>query len=122
MGQHKFIFKSLIILVVLVAAFFAYRFFFLAPKIAPPEGLNSSLDPELGAPDQTTDEFIALINELQGVNLRTDLFAHPAYQALKNFSRPLIEEPKGRPNPFLPIPMVIGAVTATTTATTTPRR
>ena len=120
MGQSKFIVKGIIIIIVLVAAFLAYRFFFLKSDPAP-EGLNS-LDFSTENGTAATDEFIALINELQNVKLKTELFSNPAYRALKNFSKPLIPEPKGRPNPFLPISAVIGSVSTSTqtSSTTTP--
>ncbi len=113
MKDHKFILNGIIILVVLVAAFLAYRFFYVKSDEPVPEGLNA-VDFS-GDASQGTDEFIALINELQSVDLTTDLFASPAFQSLKNFSKPLIDEDKGRQNPFLPISVMNGLPAASST-------
>lgn len=66
--------------------------------------------------DQIFSEQTQLAAELHFLDtIRFDptFFQNPLFRGLVDFSKPLSEEPVGRPNPFAP---VSGAVTATSTA------
>ena len=97
--------KLLIVAVVLIAAFFLYRYLFVTPD----EGLDTpGLEAVGGLGDLSgpgavaDDEFIRLLERLQGVELNSDLFTSPAWNSLVNFRVELVPEDKGRRNPFAP--------------------
>ncbi len=99
------IYKLLIILGALVGAFFLYRYFFVpSDGGAETPGLEAvgGLSGLSGAEAAADDEFIRLLERLQGVELNSDLFASPAWNSLVNFRVELVPEDKGRRNPFAP--------------------
>ncbi len=49
------------------------------------------------------EEILILADRLESINIDTDLFSSPLFTSLVDISVPIIEEPKGRPNPFAPI-------------------
>ena len=94
----------LVILVVLVAAFFLYRYLFVSTGPAETPGLQAvGATDASGQPSVADDEFISLLERLQGVKLDSKLFASPAWKSLVNFQVDLIPELKGRRNPFAPV-------------------
>ncbi len=40
------------------------------------------------------------LNEIKQISLEADLFTNPQFQALVDFTEPIIPQPVGRPNPF----------------------
>ena len=119
--------KLLIALAVLLAAFFLYRYLFVSSASPETPGLQAASD-LIGESSAaaTTDEFVRLLERLQGVKLNSDLFASPAWKSLVNFQVELVPEPKGRRNPFSPIGFdflnSVGATATSTATSTTPRR
>jgi|SRR3989344_5404919 len=102
----RFLTKLLIVIVILIAAFFFYRYLFVSsvgetevPGLEAVDGVNDLP----GTTAATNDEFIRLLERLQGVKLNSDLFASPAWKSLINFRVELVPEPKHRRNPFAPI-------------------
>ncbi len=87
----------LTILVVVIAAFIAYSFFFGG---APEAVLSSDVPSEQVAVDH---ELIALLLELKGIRLDDSIFADPVFMSLQDFSQELVPEPVGRDNPFAPL-------------------
>lgn len=88
----------LILLVVIVAGFIAYSIFFAHPEAAP---LTES---SVAAAENPVDqELIALLLTLHSISLDTTLFTDPKFTSLKDFTRELVPEPVGRPNPFAPL-------------------
>ncbi|MFH1170135.1 MAG: hypothetical protein V1704_01075 [Candidatus Vogelbacteria bacterium] len=120
--SSRFIVKLGVVLLVLVAAFFLYRYLFVSSPAADNNpGLEAVGNGEVG---QTVvdDEFIRLLERLQGVTLDATVFASPAWQSLINFRVPLVREEKGRPNPFAPVGFDFSSNTGSTTASSSPRR
>ncbi len=123
--------KILIILVVLVAAFFLYRYLFVSSAPAETPGLQAVGSPRFGEagmsnvsgqPSAADDEFIGLLERLQGVKLDSGFFASPAWKSLINFRVELVPEDKGRYNPFSPVGFDFSSLVSTSTATTTRTR
>jgi hypothetical protein len=122
--SSRFIIKLLVGLLVLVAAFFLYRYIFVSsPAVDNSPGLEAVGSGEGGQASAVDDEFIRLLERLQGVTLDATVFASPAWQSLINFRVPLIPEEKGRPNPFAPVSLDSSLNTSSTTASSSsPRR
>lgn len=82
-------------IVVVIVAYLGYQYFF-APSneeaITVTETPNSGVDQDL----------IALLLELRSIRLDNEIFADPLFQSLTDFSKELVSEPVGRPNPFAP--------------------
>lgn len=80
--------------VLVVLAFFAYQFFFVS---APQPSLSVTTVASTTAADQ---DLIALLSTLKGITLDQSIFTDPSFQSLADFSRELVPESAGRPNPF----------------------
>ncbi len=50
-----------------------------------------------------TQKLINLINQLNKVDLGNTFFKESAYNSLIDYSKPIDDEARGRPNPFAPI-------------------
>ena len=120
--SSRTIIKLLIGLVILLAAFFGYKYFFVpsTPDTNTP-GLQAVSNVDSAGAPVVDDEFIRLLDRLRGVELNSDLFATPEWDSLTNFRVDLVDEPKQRQNPFAPVGFD-RPLPATTTSTTTPRR
>ncbi|MEK7208646.1 MAG: hypothetical protein AAB677_00080 [Patescibacteria group bacterium] len=96
------IFRLILIVVAIIAAFFVYRFVFVAgppPETPGVEPLSSSINP--AAP--VDDQFFKLLERVRDIQLEPELvFNHPVWKSLENFRRELGDEPRGRQNPFTP--------------------
>ena len=99
-------YKGLIIgIVALVLLFLGYSQF-IAKKTGTSD---SALVPVQTASNSTNQnsgagrEFVIQLLAIQSIHFNTDLFGDPAYTNLHDFSRPILDQPKGRPNPFAPI-------------------
>lgn len=104
-------FKTLIIIVVLIVlAFIAYTKFM--PKASTTANPNALLrttttgtvsNTAASLNDGPGREFVNQLLAIQNIKFNTDIFNDPAYQSLQDFSRELITQPTGRPNPFAPL-------------------
>ncbi len=83
--------------IVIVAGFFAYTYFFTDPA---PAALSASGANQNATADQ---DLITLLSTLHTIKLDDGIFADPAFQSLKDFSTALVPEPIGRTNPFSPL-------------------
>ncbi len=65
---------------------------------------NSVLVSETAVPlPQETQRLVQSLSGLRSVELEGAIFQSPAFQALQDYSTPIVPEPVGRANPFLPI-------------------
>ncbi len=99
-------FKTLIIVVVVVIiAFIAYS----QLKPASPTTGQSSVVRQTGttgstgATDGPSKGFATQLLAIQNIKFKTTLFSDQVYLSLDDFSRDLIPQPTGRPNPFAPL-------------------
>jgi hypothetical protein len=83
----------LLTLCLVVMAIFIYKSFFATVSVD--ELLTSDVTSQ-GPGKKVVD----LNNKLQTVTLDTGIFNQPSYQALSDFSTPLVPQPVGRVNPF----------------------
>jgi len=89
----------IIILVILIGLFIFSTFFNKGDKQNQPivkKTVNSTTK-LLGA------EILSALNSLKVLKLDANIFVDPAFKSLVDFSRPVLEEPIGRKNPFAPI-------------------
>jgi|SRR3989344_2446479 len=106
------------ILVILVGAtvlFFGYRYFFAE---VPVEDLETSQPGTRTSAQAGKDFLVALVN-LQQINLDTGMAVlnDPSFARLEDMSVSLPTEQRGRPNPFNPIGVDVGAIETTSTTT-----
>ncbi len=47
--------------------------------------------------------FLNQLLTLQSIQLNSEIFSNPSFNALQDFSQPVPTQPQGRPNPFAPI-------------------
>lgn len=115
------LFRLLLIVIIVIAAFFAYRFIFVAdapPETPGVEPLSASTN-RAAPPD---DQFFKLLERVRDIQLAPELvFNHPVWKSLENFRRELGEEPRGRRNPFSPPGFDNLAATTTLPAATSTR-
>lgn len=67
---------------------------------APPEGNVAATESESA---QIERELLDELLRLRSIELNETLFANPLFLSLVDFSKPLVEQPVGRSNPFSPI-------------------
>jgi len=48
-------------------------------------------------------ELLAHLRELQRIDYHDDILSDPRFTSLVNFRQQLVDEPTGRPNPFVPV-------------------
>ncbi len=87
--------QKLIVAVVVILALGYVAFTTLTGEVSLEEG-DSIVSPQ-------GEEILILADKLESINIDTDLFSSPLFTSLVDISVPIIEEPKGRPNPFAPI-------------------
>ena len=46
---------------------------------------------------------IQLLRDVESVDLSSEIFSDPAFTVLRDFSRTVVSEPRGRNNPFAPL-------------------
>ena len=90
--------------VVLVAAWMSW--YFLAGSSAPSPILSAESASKV-PPD--AQQLVQSLNDLRSVTLDGAIFTNPSFQALKDFSTPIVPEPVGRADPFAPISAGQGA-------------
>lgn len=89
--------NAIFVIVALILAFFAYSYFFAGKET--PVLMEETINPTAVA-DQ---DLISLLLELKAITLDESIFTDPTFMSLEDFSRELIPEPIGRPNPFAPL-------------------
>lgn len=87
----------IVIAVVIIIAFIVYTYFF-AGKATPI--LDEQTVNQAAPADQ---DLISLLLELKGITLDESLFSDSAFTSLQDFSKELVPEAIGRPNPFAPL-------------------
>lgn len=91
-------FQNIIIAVVLIViAFFVYSYFFAPSK----EAALTKQDVSKETP--VDQDLISLLLTLKSIKLDASIFTDPTFQSLQDFSKDLVPEPVGRPNPFAPL-------------------
>ncbi|MEN9649810.1 MAG: hypothetical protein RL094_777 [Candidatus Parcubacteria bacterium] len=102
-------FKYLILIVILVViAFLAYTKFMPASSATSSNALvrtsqTASTGGNTSASEGPGREFVNQLLAIQNIRFNVDIFSDPAYLSLVDFSRELIPQPAGRPNPFAPL-------------------
>ena len=88
--------KVILAIVLLGGAFYAYSAFFKpnSTLVVTPDDLTAQA---VGA------EVIDLQNKITSVKLKQGLFTSTLYNKLIDFSKPILEQPTGRTNPYSPI-------------------
>jgi len=90
------------VVIVIVAIFFAYRFFFITPEPETAPGVVTTAS-SVDSADITGGEFLALLLSVQDINLSKNVFNNPIFRdRLKDFGRELPSRVVGRSNPFAP--------------------
>jgi len=91
-------FKTVIIVVLVIAiAFVVYSYFFAKPA----EPVLSTQ--EVSAVPSVDQDLIAILLQLKSIKLDDAIFSDPAFKSLQDFSQELVQEPVGRNNPFAPL-------------------
>lgn len=91
-------FKTVIIVVLVIAiAFVAYSYFFAKPTEPVLSVQAVSTTPSV---DQ---DLIAILLQLKSIKLDDAIFSDSAFKSLQDFSQELVQEPIGRNNPFAPL-------------------
>lgn len=87
----------IIVAVVILIAFLIYTFMFAgkATPILTVQNVNQTAPAD--------QDLISLLIELKGITLDESLFADATFASLQDFSKDLVPEPVGRPNPFAPL-------------------
>ena len=85
------------IIVAIIIAFIAYSYFF-AGKATPI--LSEETVSQAAPADQ---DLISLLLELKAITLDESLFSDATFTSLQDFSKELVPEATGRPNPFAPL-------------------
>lgn len=107
--------QIIIAVVIIVIAFFAIRSFTREP-------VADSATVSEGAQTQFVDgrEIVILLNRLNSVTLKEDIFSSSVFLSLFNFEQKIADETPGRQNPFAPLGTANFTVeTGTRTGTTT---
>lgn len=68
-----------------------------------PESVNTI---EVQSVNAVGSRVLSLLNQIQSLQIKSDLFKSTAYQTLVDYSVEIPELPVGRPNPFAPLPGV----------------
>lgn len=83
----------------LAVAFFAYTYFFPSGEDSG-EGLTS----ENVVASPIENELVQLLLRLESVTLPEGIFGNSSFRSLQDFSQEIAPEPRGRENPFAPLP------------------
>lgn len=107
MNNSKTIINIVIVILVLVGGFVAWRYFTAGDTATEPaSGLQAAgiLGQGDVAGQSQTSEFVILLNNLRSVDLQSNIFSNPAFaNDLQDFTTPLPDRPQGRSNPFAPV-------------------
>lgn len=91
--------KIIITLVILVALFFVYGFFFTSENTGSLVVTEDAISSKQFAAGK---ELISLLVDMKSLKLSSDIFQSNVFVNLNDFGLALPPEPQGRVNPFLP--------------------
>jgi hypothetical protein len=91
--------KSLMLVGITVLALVVALFFYFNRDRSLDTDLLESAPAGLIAIDQ---DLLATLKELQAIKLNENIFVDRIFLGLVDFSRPIVPQPYGRPNPFAP--------------------
>lgn len=109
--QNKFV---ILILGSILAAGVAWYVFL---RDTTPEALLTTED--LTTSSGADKDVVETLLQLRAITLSGTIFSDPAFVALKDNGTQIVPEPAGRENPFLPLPGMTPAPSASVPATTT---
>ncbi len=108
--------KTIIAIIVIVGVLFLGYWYYGTPKtVSGPLLVQTGT----GVADDGTiigQKTIALLQELEKVNIDQSIFASMSYQSLQDFGVEIQSEPIGRTDPFAPVGFDSGATASTTTS------
>lgn len=90
----------LLMLVLLVAGFYLYSYFFVGGDTSTEVLTVTTLS---GEDTALAGDLLLVLADLRTLKLDESLFSDPVFQSLKNFRVELTPEPIGRDNPFAPL-------------------
>ena len=73
---------------------------YLLSDSSSPDAVLSSEGSSKIPPD--AQQLVQTLSTLRGVSLSGTIFSNPSFAALQDFTKPVVPEPVGRENPFLP--------------------
>jgi uncharacterized membrane protein YukC len=103
---------AILVVVILVIAFFAYTYFFTGKEDS--SAVLQTEEVSVVAP--VDQDLISLLLELKSITLDESVFSNQAFKSLQDFSQELVPEPVGRVNPFAPLGQGQSVPTITTPA------
>ncbi len=124
MTGNKTLINILISVVVIVAAFFGYRYLRPASSTGalPASGLVATSASDAAKTADASDDFLRILRSLKSIEFKTEVFEYIKASQLKDFTTQLGEQTPGRVNPFAPIGSVDrGGNSVFTTGGTTTR-
>ncbi len=95
--------RLIIIIAVVVIAIAGYVLFVGMPDSGDDASALLSSTGESQETDAVRDELFALLDTLKMLQLDGSLFADERFTSLIDWSVPIVQQPVGRPNPFLPV-------------------
>ncbi|MDD5050405.1 MAG: hypothetical protein PHV93_01525 [Candidatus Pacebacteria bacterium] len=110
--------KTIIIIIILAGVLFLGYWYYRSPGT--PSGALLVQTTGTGTDDQGLvigQKTIALLQELQKVNIDNSIFSTTAFQSLQDFGVEIQAEPVGRPDPFAPVGYEGGTVVTFGTTT-----
>ncbi|MDO8183687.1 MAG: hypothetical protein Q7T49_01740 [bacterium] len=132
--MSKRLINILTLVLVIIALYYGYRYFLVAPAVPEVPGVAVTTGEVSGS---TSGEFLDLLLSVKNISLTKALFENPIFRdRLQDFGRELPERVIGRENPFAPfgvggtgttttsqpkLATSTASTTITTTATTTPK-
>lgn len=100
----------IIIVVVIILAFAGYGFLISGQKKTSTSGVTkqavttgSATPSNSTALDGPGKEFVTQLLAIQNIKFNLQLFADPVFQGLQDWSREILPQETGRPNPFAPL-------------------
>ncbi|MDQ5911879.1 MAG: hypothetical protein QG568_91 [Patescibacteria group bacterium] len=105
--------KTILIIVgIVILAFVGYSFMISGKKDVPASGVSKQAVGTSATATQTPvnanldgpgKEFVTQLLAIQNIKLNLALFADPVFQGLQDWSREILPQEAGRPNPFAPL-------------------
>lgn len=94
--------KNTTIVAIIAVIVLAIVYFYFSGGATP----ESERTIEAQSANVASNRVLSLLNQIQSLQINTDLFKATAYQTLVDYSVEIPELPVGRPNPFAPLPGV----------------
>ena len=110
-------FFSLLGLAVIVGA----GYFAVAQYVSVAHGQSNLVPVQTADVSATGAQVLALLNQLQGIQLNGAIFSDPNFQSLQDWSVNIAPQTVGRPNPYLST-SATGPVTSTTPRVVLPKK